>query len=98
MEASNDVLFAPDDPFAAVVTVEPQSGAIRALARREGSFNLPLDARRQPGSSFKLIVLAAALREKISPESTYVFKGLSFTCQRRDYVVANYESVERGEI
>jgi membrane peptidoglycan carboxypeptidase len=72
--------------------------AIRALAGREGSFNLPLDARRQPGSSFKLIVLAAALREKISPESTYVFKELSFTCQERDYVVANYESVERGEI
>jgi membrane peptidoglycan carboxypeptidase len=98
VEASNDVLFAPDDPSAAVVTVEPQSGAIRALAGREGSFNLPLDARRQPGSSFKPIVLAAALREKISPESTYVFKELSFTCQERDYVVANYESVERGEI
>jgi penicillin-binding protein 1A len=79
VEASNDVLFAPDDPSAAVVTVEPQSGAIRALAGREGSFNLPLDARRQPGSSFKPIVLAAALREKISPESTYVFKELSFT-------------------
>ena len=98
VEASNDVLFAPDDPFAAVVTVEPQSGAIRALAGREGSFNLPLDARRQPGSSFKPIVLAAALREKISPESTYVSKELSFTFQERDYVVANYESVERGEI
>lgn len=79
VEASNDVLFAPDDPSAAVVTVEPQSGAILALAGREGSFNLPLDARRQPGSSFKPIVLAAALREKISPESTYVFKELSFT-------------------
>ena len=89
---------APDDPSAAVVTVEPQSGAIRALAGREGSFNLPLDARRQPGSSFKPIVLAAALREKISPESTYVSKELSFTFQERDYVVANYESVERGEI
>ena len=98
VEASNDVLFAPDDPSAAVVTVEPQSGAIRALAGREGSFNLPLDARRQPGSSFKPIVLAAALREKISPESTYVSKELSFTFQERDYVVANYESVERGGI
>ena len=98
VEASNEVLFAPDDPSAAVVTVEPQSGAIRVLAGREGSFNLPLDARRQPGSSFKPIVLAAALKEKISPESTYVFKELSFTFQERDYVVANYESVERGEI
>ncbi len=98
VETSHDVLFAPDDPSAAVVTVEPQSGAIRALAGREGSFNLPLDARRQPGSAFKPIVLAAALRENISPQSTYVSRELSFDFQERGYVVANYESVERGEI
>jgi penicillin-binding protein 1A len=98
VETSQDVLFAPDDPSAAVVTVEPQSGAIRALAGREGSFNLPLDARRQPGSAFKPIVLAAALRENISPQSTYVSKELSFDFQEKDYVVVNYESVERGEI
>jgi len=98
VEASDEVLFAPDDPSAAVVTVEPQSGAIRALAGREGSFNLPLDARRQPGSAFKPIVLAAALRENISPQSTYVSRELAFDFQEKDYVVANYESVERGEI
>ena len=98
VETSQDVLFAPDDPSAAVVTVEPQSGAIRALAGREGSFNLPLDARRQPGSAFKPIVLAAALRDNISPQSTYVSKELSFDFQEKDYVVVNYESVERGEI
>ncbi len=98
VETSADVLFDPEDPSAAVVTVEPQSGAIRALAGQEGSFNLPLDARRQPGSSFKPIVLAAALRENISPQSTYVSRELSFDFQERDYVVANYESVERGEI
>ncbi len=98
VETSDDVLFAPDDPSAAVVTVEPQSGAIRALAGQEGSFNLSLDARRQPGSSFKPIVLAAALRENVSPQSTYVSEELTFDFQRRSYVVANYDSVERGEI
>ncbi len=89
---------APDDPSAAVVTVEPQSGAIRALAGQEGSFNLPLDARRQPGSAFKPIVLAAALKENISPQSTYVSRELDFCFQEKDYVIGNYESVERGEI
>jgi penicillin-binding protein 1A len=98
VETSRDVLSAPDDPSAAVVTVEPQSGAIRALAGREGSFNLALDARRQPGSAFKPLVLAAALRKGISPQSTYVSKELSFDFQEKDYVVGNYESVERGEI
>jgi penicillin-binding protein 1A len=98
VETSEEVLPAPDDPAAAVVTVEPQSGAIRALAGQEGSFNLALDARRQPGSSFKPIVLAAALREGISPESTYVSQELSFSFQDRGYVIGNYDSVERGEI
>ena len=98
VETSKEVLSEPDDPSAAVVTVEPQSGAIRALAGKDGSFNLPLDARRQPGSSFKPVVLAAALRENISPQSTYVSKELSFDFQKQGYVVANYEAVERGEI
>ena len=98
VETSGDVLSASDDPSAAVVTVEPQSGAIRSLAGQEGSFNLPLDARRQPGSAFKPIVLAAALKENISPQSTYVSKELNFNFQEKDYVVANYDSVERGEI
>ena len=86
----------PDDPAAAIVTVEPQSGAIKALAGREGSFNLALDARRQPGSSFKPIVLAAALKENISPESIYVSRELSFDFQEKGYVIDNYDSVERG--
>ncbi|HKH57248.1 MAG TPA: transglycosylase domain-containing protein, partial [Rubrobacter sp.] len=58
VETSKDVLSEPHDPSAAVVTIEPQSGAIRSLAGQDGDFNLPLDARRQPGSSFKPVVLA----------------------------------------
>ena len=97
-ETSESVLPHPDDPSAAVVTVEPQTGAIRALAGREGEFNLALDARRQPGSSFKPIVLAAALRDEISPESTYISRGLSFDFEDEYYEINNYDYVERGEI
>ena len=97
-ETSESVLPHPDDPSAAVVTVEPQTGAIRALGGREGEFNLALDARRQPGSSFKPIVLAAALREEISPESTYISRGLSFDFEDEYYEINNYDYVERGEI
>src|SRR5215213_10237954 len=81
VETSKDVLSEPDDPSAAVVTIEPQSGAIRALAGQHGDFNLALDARRQPGSSFKPVVLAAALRDNISPESTYISHELTFDFQ-----------------
>jgi membrane peptidoglycan carboxypeptidase len=98
VETSDEVLSEPNDPSAAVVTIEPQSGAIRALAGKEGDFNLALDARRQPGSSFKPIVLAAALKEDISPQSTYVSHELTFDFNDEYYEIHNYDYIERGEI
>ena len=98
VKTPQEVLPYPNDPSAAVVTVEPQTGAIRALAGQEGAFNLALDARRQPGSSFKPIVLAAALRDDISPESTYISRELNFHYQDEFYEIHNYDFIERGEI
>ena len=64
------------DPAAAVVSIEPATGAIRAMAavipgRRDNQFNLLSQARRQPGSTFKTFVLAAAVERGIDPASTY---------------------------
>jgi len=98
VEESEEVLSGEEDPSAAVVTVEPQTGALRALAGKEGDFNLALHARRQPGSSFKPFVLAAALKKDISPETTYVSQELNFSFQDEYYAIENYDSVERGEI
>jgi penicillin-binding protein 1A len=98
VEASEQTLFESTDPSAAVVTVEPQTGAIRALAGQEGGFNLALDARRQPGSSFKPFVLAAALKQNISPESVYTSHDLNIHFQDEYYAIENYDFVERGEI
>jgi penicillin-binding protein 1A len=98
VESSEEILFESTDPSGSVVTVEPQTGAIRALAGQEGGFNLALDARRQPGSSFKPFVLAAALKRNISPESVYVSHDLNIRFQNRYYTIENYDSVERGEI
>lgn len=95
---ADDVLFDPEDPAAAVATVEPQTGAIRALAGQAGDFNLALDARRQPGSSFKPLVLATALRQYVSPDTVYVSKELNVDFQDLDYKVVNYDFVERGPI
>ncbi len=98
LESIEETLYAPDDPSAAVVSVEPQSGAIRALAGQDEGFNLALDARRQPGSSFKPIVLAAALRENVSPESLYVSEDIDLSGGSGEYVIKNYGLIERGEI
>ena len=98
VETSQNVLSWKDDPSAAVVTVEPQTGAIRALAGQKGEFNLALDARRQPGSSFKPFVLAAALKDDISPESTYISRELTFDFEDEYYEIHNYDYIERGKI
>ena len=56
---------------AALVAVDPDTGYIKAMVGgrnyQESQFNLATQGRRQPGSSFKLFTLCAALREGMSP-------------------------------
>jgi len=86
------------DPSGAIATVEPRNGAILAVAGREGDFNLALDARRQPGSAFKPFVLAAALREFVSPETLYASQTQIFPWNGERVEIENYDSIERGPI
>ncbi len=87
-----------DGPSAAVVSVEPQNGAIRTLVGQKDDFNLALDARRQPGSAFKPFVLAAALDEGISPESVYLSQELALDFEGRNFIIDNYDFIQRGQI
>ena len=71
-----DTLDEPDDPAAALISISPRTGAIRAMTavvpnRPKNEFNLLSQARRQPGSTFKTFVLAAAVEQGINPDSTY---------------------------
>jgi penicillin-binding protein 1A len=71
-------------PSAAIVTIDPKSGEILAMASSadygKSKFNLPAQGHRQPGSSFKVMALMAALRRGVDPDSTYyVSKPLDFT-------------------
>jgi membrane peptidoglycan carboxypeptidase len=72
-DSVEETLDESGDPSGAVASVEPQNGAIRALSGQKDDFNLALDARRQPGSAFKLFVLATALKEFVSPDATYYY-------------------------
>jgi penicillin-binding protein 1A len=70
------VCYPEGGPVAGLASVEPKTGAVVALASTEGyadesQFNYAWQARRQPGSSFKTIVLTAAVKEGIDPASTY---------------------------
>src|SRR5215203_4992969 len=70
------VCYPEGGPAAGLASVDPSTGAIVALASTEGyadesQFNYAWQAHRQPGSSFKTYVLAAAVKEGIDPGSTY---------------------------
>jgi penicillin-binding protein 1A len=74
--AIRDTLDEPDDPASALISISPRTGAIRAMTavvpnRPKNQFNLVSQARRQPGSTFKTFVLAAAVEQGINPDSTY---------------------------
>jgi penicillin-binding protein 1A len=61
----------PEPLQAALVSLDPQTGAVRALvggrAFDQSKFNRVTQARRQPGSAFKPFVYAAALERGFTP-------------------------------
>ena len=63
----------PSDPSSAIVSVDPATGYIRAMASsgtyKDRRFNLAAQGHRQPGSAFKTFVLTAAIREGANPAS-----------------------------
>lgn len=74
-EAIQSILPESGDPAAAVVSVEPGTGYIRAMTEspsyERSQFNLAADAHRQAGSTFKAFVLLTALKQGVNPYTTY---------------------------
>ena len=60
-------------------------------------FNLATQGQRQPGSSFKPFVLAEALRQGISPQSTWESKKKTYILKGGErFTVNNYEDAYAG--
>jgi penicillin-binding protein 1A len=77
-QAVKKTLYYRTDPAAAVVAIDPKTGAIRAMTAeipggksRTNQFNLASQARRQAGSTFKTFVLTQAVFQGIDPSATY---------------------------
>jgi penicillin-binding protein 1A len=74
-KAMSEVLNQPEDPAAAIVTINPHNGEIEAMAENESyaksQYNLAADGHRQAGSTFKAIDLADALARGVDPNSTF---------------------------
>ncbi len=99
-----DVLPYKTDPAAAIVSIVPGTGAIRAMTavvRTAGNqFNLAAQSGRQAGSTFKTFVLASAIEKGVDPDSTY-YTSAPFTCSigpwcQPPWTVHTYENTYSG--
>ncbi len=84
-KAIRDNLYYSSDPASAVISIDPRTGAIKAMTgvipgKRNNQFNLTSQARRQPGSTFKTIVLTSAVSQGMNPYTTY-YTSAPFTYQ-----------------
>jgi penicillin-binding protein 1A len=85
-----------NDPAAAIVSIQPGTGAIRAMTavipgNRKNQFNLAAQSTRQAGSTFKAFVLAAAIEKGIDPDHTY-YTSAPFTCTQTVWCAGDYEA------
>jgi penicillin-binding protein 1A len=79
--SESGVCYSGGGPVTGLASVDPNTGAILALASTPGEegeeqFNYAWQAERQPGSSFKPYVLATAIKQGIDPATTY-YNGTS---------------------
>jgi penicillin-binding protein 1A len=92
LKAMKEILPYRTDPASAIVSVEPGTGAIRAMTEQvpansqnllpgetRNQINVGAQAARQAGSTFKAFALAEAIAEGMDPNSTY-YTSAPFTC------------------
>jgi penicillin-binding protein 1A len=101
-EAIDKWLPSPDGPQAALVAINPSNGAVLAMyggrSFHVSQFNLAVYGERQSGSAFKPFVLATALKQGISPLSTFVSKPVSIFLGNKYWAPHNYEGEYLGPI
>jgi penicillin-binding protein 1A len=98
--ALSQVVYTRHDPAGAIVSVDPATGAIKAMAGvtpgTPGSqFDLATTAERQAGSTFKPIVLAAAVAQGMNPWATR-YLSAPFSYAPLQWHVRTYDGTYAG--
>ena len=106
-QASQAVLPFKKDPYNGFVALDPRTGAIVAMvggrdffdpADPFAKFNLAVQSRRQPGSSFKTFTLVSAIEQGIPLERIYRGGSVAHIPMPNGttWTVHNYESLSFG--
>jgi penicillin-binding protein 1A len=89
-------------PAASLVAIDPRDGRVLAMVGgrnfHKSQFNLAVQGERQAGSSFKPFVLATALSQGISPQTTFTSKPTVINLGDKLWAVHNYENSYLGTI
>ncbi len=102
--AIRHVLTSPTDPASSIVSIDPRTGAIRAMTAvtpgtSGNQFNFATSAHRQAGSTFKTILLTAAVAQGMDPFHTYYLSApfyyapLHWSVETYEHTYAGVESV-----
>ncbi len=102
-KAINEALPSPSDPYASLVTIEPSTGYVKALVGGRDylaeKYNIAIQGRRQPGSSFKPFVLVTALEAGQLPTTSYRGPGtICLPAWRPKCEVSNFDKAGFGTI
>jgi penicillin-binding protein 1A len=102
-EAVASVLDRKDDPQAALVSIDTETGGVLAMVGgrsfSETQFNLATQGHRQPGSSFKPFVLASGLEDGLSVRSRFdAPASITLRTGFEPWKVTNYDRKDYGEI
>ena len=87
----------------ALVAIEPETGEVLTLVGgkdfNESKFNRATQAYRQPGSSFKPFIYAAAIEKKLRPSDHFMDNRLVFrTGSAKPWTPTNYDGKYHGEV
>ena len=85
---------------AALVALDPRTGDVLALSGgkdfKESQFNRATQAQRQPGSTFKPFVYAAALETGYTPATLLLDRAKTYKGEEHDWTPRNYDGVYHG--
>jgi len=99
-EEATQLLNLPNDPSASIVAVDPKTGYIKALVGGKdfetNKYNLATQGKRQPGSSFKIFVLATALANGVRPTKIYQASPFTMKLPGKDWQVVNSNKSPKG--
>ncbi len=93
----------PSEGQAAMVVLDPRTGAVRAWVGGTGyaksTFDRVIYARRQPGSAFKPFVMLSAIDSKIATQTTMLEdKPIKLQTPMGPWSPANYDKKYRGSV